>query len=108
MQHVTSHPTGQFHLGMPLAAPTALTDLQYVLLHLLSHRDLYGLQLLTGTLQVTRSAGQMARAGDVHPALRALEASGYVTRHLRSTPEDGERRAFYHLTAAGQRALDLG
>lgn len=43
--------------------------------------------------------------GSIYPALRRLEAAGWITARL-AVSEAGRRARFYSLTAAGRRQLD--
>jgi PadR family transcriptional regulator len=59
---------------------------------------------LTQSIQAL-SRGVLVNYGSLYPALRRLEARGWVTAHWAAS-ENNRRARFYQLTAAGRRQLE--
>jgi DNA-binding PadR family transcriptional regulator len=87
---------------MPVTA-THATTLEYALVGLLDQRPHsgYDLRRVFATTPLTAYSDS---PGAVYPALRRLEARGWVTAAARG-PASGRRRRALRLTAAGRRAL---
>jgi PadR family transcriptional regulator len=60
---------------------------------------------LTQSIQVVSKGMLDVNYGSLYPALRRLEAKGWVTAHW-GTSENNRRARFYELTKAGRKQLD--
>jgi PadR family transcriptional regulator PadR len=70
--------------------------LSFLILYLLSKREMYGLELAE---EIGRRKAEIPNPGTIYPALKALEARGLIRGSLR-----GKTRA-YRLTPRGRREL---
>jgi PadR family transcriptional regulator PadR len=78
--------------------------LEMVLLRLLLDGPTYGYNLVSEI--AARSAGELeVREGTLYPLLYRLEEQGLVRTEW-DTPERGNPRKYYRLTAAGRRAFE--
>ena len=75
---------------------------ELILLKLLSHRDMYGYQLIQEMTILSENAFSMSQ-GSLYPFLHALEEKKLIESY--SITENGRERRYYHLTAAGNSAL---
>jgi|GEM_PF-3391026 len=107
LQHAptTTHPTAYFFVSTPPCELT-LSDLHTAILHALSVREQYGLELLVSAIAASHTASQPFRLGALHPILKELERHELITRVYRAEPIEGELRAYYRLTQAGRRAAE--
>jgi PadR family transcriptional regulator, regulatory protein PadR len=76
--------------------------LEYCVLALLHGGQRYGLDLVRQLAQVD---GMMTSEGTVYPLLGRLRRDGLVATTWRESPS-GPPRRYYHLTPAGEQALD--
>ena len=60
---------------------------------------------LTQSIQVVSKGMLDVNYGSLYPALRRLEAKGWVTAHW-GTSDNNRRARFYELTKSGRRQLD--
>lgn len=83
----------------------ALLDYDNELLQALLEGDSYGLELIDRVSEITGGAVKIAQ-GRVYPALRRLEAKGFLESYDGDPlPERGNRpRRYYSLSAEGRRA----
>ncbi len=77
--------------------------LDLILLKLLRAGPANGWQL-TQSIQVVSNGALDVNYGSIYPALRRLEAQGWVTGRW-AISENNRRARFYELTAAGRRQL---
>ena len=75
---------------------------ELILLKLLSRKDMYGYQLIQEMALLSEDVFRMSQ-GSLYPFLHALEDRGLIESYAR--PEHGRERRYYHITAAGRRAL---
>lgn len=79
--------------------------LELILLKLLRSGPANGWQLMQSILVVSNGALDI-NYGSIYPALRRLEANGWVKGSWART-ENGRRARFYELTAAGRKQLEV-
>ena len=77
--------------------------LDLIVLRLLRAGAANGWQI-TQNIQVVTNGALDVNYGSVYPALRRLEADGYVKAHWAAS-ENNRRARFYELTAAGRKQL---
>lgn len=75
---------------------------ELILLKLLSRKDMYGYQLIQEMALLSEDVFRMSQ-GSLYPFLHALEDRGLIESYAQ--PEKGRERRYYHITAAGRRAL---
>lgn len=77
---------------------------ELLILRLLSHREMYGYELVNAIRTVSNSEISLAE-GVIYPLLHNLEAKGF----LRSKDKvvAGRKRLYYAVTSKGQKRLDL-
>lgn len=75
---------------------------ELILLKLLSRKDMYGYQLIQEMALLSEDVFRMSQ-GSLYPFLHALEDRGLIESYVRQ--ENGRERRYYHITAAGRRAL---
>lgn len=76
---------------------------ELIILKLLSHRDMYGYQLIQQMSLLSEDVFHMSQ-GSLYPFLHALEDKGYIQSYTQV--ENGRERRFYHLTSSGHHALE--
>jgi PadR family transcriptional regulator, regulatory protein PadR len=78
-------------------------SLELIVLHLLSHREAYGYEIVTAL--TARSNGSLeVTDGTLYPVLYRLERAGFVAVRW-ETPQRGVPRKYYRLTKSGQAEL---
>ena len=75
-----------------------------LVLSLLEKEDMYGYQMITELSRRSNDTFQM-KEGTLYPVLHSLERDKLVTAREQETPS-GRKRRYYHITAAGLRALE--
>ncbi len=78
-------------------------SLELIVLHLLSHGEAYGYQIVTALTDRT-NGGLEVTDGTLYPVLYRLERAGFVAVRW-ETPQRGVPRKYYRLTEAGQAEL---
>jgi PadR family transcriptional regulator PadR len=78
-------------------------SVQLLLLALLKNSPKYGFQIIRELREVTDGFFDL-KEGTLYPALRRLEAKGYL-RSEWHTDEEGGPRKYYHITDLGRKAL---
>ena len=75
-----------------------------LVLALLKEREMYGYQIIE---ELEKRSNQVfhLQEGTLYPLLHSLERDKLVTARDQETPS-GRRRRYYHITAAGLRALE--
>ena len=75
-----------------------------LVLALLKEREMYGYQIIE---ELEKRSNQVfhLQEGTLYPLLHSLERDMLVTARDQETPS-GRRRRYYHITAAGLRALE--
>jgi PadR family transcriptional regulator, regulatory protein PadR len=85
----------------------SLTALEEDLLTLLTHKELYGLDIIKAMAEATDGKRRIS-FGSLYPMLHKLENRGFLqARWGDETPEErgGARRRYYRISAEGKRAL---
>lgn len=83
--------------------PLVSASLQPIVLTILSRGEAYGYEIMQDALDL--SGGQLRwTAGTLYPLMHRLETKGLVTSIWRPS-EEGPRRKYYRITAAGEKAL---
>ena len=75
---------------------------ELILLKLLSRKDMYGYQLIQEMALLSEDVFRMSQ-GSLYPFLHVLEDKGLITSYAQVV--NNRERRFYHLTAAGHKAL---
>ena len=78
-------------------------SLELIVLHLLSHGEAYGYEIVTALTERT-NGGLEVTDGTLYPVLYRLERAGFVAIRW-ETPQRGVPRKYYRLTEAGQAEL---
>lgn len=78
-------------------------SLELIVLHLLSHGEAYGYEIVTALAERTNGALEVTD-GTLYPVLYRLERGGFVAVRW-ETPRRGVPRKYYHLTKSGQAEL---
>jgi PadR family transcriptional regulator len=78
-------------------------SLELIVLHLLSHGEAYGYEIVTALTDRT-NGGLEVTDGTLYPVLYRLERAGFVAVRW-ETPQRGVPRKYYRLTEAGQAEL---
>jgi len=78
-------------------------SLELIVLHLLSHGEAYGYEIVTALTERT-NGGLEVTDGTLYPVLYRLERAGFVAVRW-ETPQRGVPRKYYRLTEAGQAEL---
>ena len=73
-----------------------------LLLKLLSHREMYGFEILQESSRRSGNAFEF-KEGTLYPALHQLERNGLISSAWR-TADNGRERKYYALTAKGRKA----
>jgi len=74
-----------------------------ILLSILAEGESYGYDIMNTVHE--RTLGQLSiKEGTLYPALRRLEAEGFIQGNW-ATQEQGARRRYYHITDSGQTEL---
>lgn len=75
---------------------------ELILLKLLSRKDMYGYQLIQEMALLSEDVFHMSQ-GSLYPFLHGMEDKGLISSYTQVV--NSRERRFYHLTAAGHRAL---
>jgi PadR family transcriptional regulator, regulatory protein PadR len=78
-------------------------SLELIVLHLLSHGEAYGYEIVTALTERTNGALEVTD-GTLYPVLYRLERGGFVAIRW-ETPRRGVPRKYYRLTRSGQAEL---
>lgn len=78
-------------------------NLDLLVLHALAHAPMHGWAIAQRLQTISRDMFQVGQ-GSIYPALRRLEAEGWIDADWR-TSEAGRRARYYFLTPSGRRQL---
>ena len=78
-------------------------NLELLILHGLAHEPMHGWAIMERLRVVSRDVFQVGQ-GSVYPALRRLEAEGWIKAEWKVSDE-GRRARYYRLTRSGRRQL---
>ncbi len=78
-------------------------NLDLLILHALAHEPMHGWAIMERLRVVSRDLFQVSQ-GSVYPALRRLEAEGWVKAEWKVS-EEGRRARYYGLSPSGRRQL---
>ncbi len=78
-------------------------NLDLLILHALAHEPMHGWAIMERLRVVSRDLFQVGQ-GSVYPALRRLEAEGWVKAEWKVS-EEGRRARYYGLSPSGRRQL---
>ena len=78
-------------------------NLDLLILHALAHEPMHGWAIMERLRVVSRDVFQVGQ-GSVYPALRRLEAEGWVKPEWKVS-EEGRRARYYGLSPSGRRQL---
>jgi DNA-binding PadR family transcriptional regulator len=76
-----------------------------IMLSILAHGEAYGYEIIQ-RIHALSDGKVRWTAGTLYPVLHRLETKGLVSAVWRVSAE-GRRRKYYHLTPAGQKALEV-
>lgn len=77
--------------------------LDLLVLHALAHGPMHGWGIAQRLQAISRDVFQIGQ-GSIYPALRRLEAEGWIAAQWK-TSEQGRRARYYSLTKSGRRQL---